>query len=166
MRNKLRSIESAARRLLAALGLLTTEDAPDGPEDWDVLDALAGALRRNEDLVIDATGDIGKLVELVVQAFNSASLLERAAAQATVEQARLGLLIVPLGHQGNVPLVRISDWVPARAGCRAIRLSSGRSIREVRPGCGEGWMHRPKKDERPATLCRPVSMRVRASASC
>jgi hypothetical protein len=70
------------------------------------------------------------LVELVVQAFNSASLLERAAAQATVEQARLGLLIVPLGHQGNVPTS--SSCTPGTPPDRSSpKASSGRTGRDV-----------------------------------
>jgi transcriptional regulator with XRE-family HTH domain len=112
MRNKLRSIESAGNRLLQTLGIGRREDAPDGPEDWDVLDALAGALRNDEDLVINASGRISELIEVVVEALNSAALLERAAAQATVEQARLGRLIVPPGHQGNQPL---NNWIAEMA---------------------------------------------------
>jgi hypothetical protein len=55
------------------------------------------------DLVINATGRIGELIEVVVEAVNSAALLERAAAQATVEQATLGRLIAPSGPSGKPP---------------------------------------------------------------
>ena len=111
LRGKLRKTEGAARRMLKALGVEDPKYALDGPDDWDLLEALAAIPDVDEDMINKATAGVGRLVE-IIEAVRAAELLEGAAKKASVDVVRLGALIAPAGHRGNEPL---TSWVAAMA---------------------------------------------------
>ena len=62
---KLGRVGNNARRLLNSLGIKTPEEASDGPGDIEILDARVLSADPTEDLVLEATRRIGRLVEIV-----------------------------------------------------------------------------------------------------
>jgi hypothetical protein len=109
---KLDRVASSARRLLKNLGVNDPDEAADGPGDRDILNALVLFGEPNEDPVIEATRQIGRLVE-VIDSFSAAAELERRAKKAATEIAEVGKLTVQPGHSGDDA---VNDWAAAMMG--------------------------------------------------
>lgn len=120
MLTKLKQIENSARRLLKHLGIDDPRAAADGPGSQDVLWALTFPEGSSEDLVIEATRRVGRLIE-IIEATKSAALLADSAADAAEETARLGRLTVPKGHVGDDA---VNGWIAAML--ELYRLITGR----------------------------------------
>jgi len=137
---KMDSITKNARRLLKNLGIDDPKEAPDGPGNSEILEALAlfdGDL--DEDPVIEATRRIGRLADNVravqathdldrqaeiVDAKEAARELERRASKAFRNLKEKGdtyendgevvkVNVVPEGNSGDVA---INDWIVAMMG--------------------------------------------------
>jgi hypothetical protein len=104
---KLKSIAGAARKLLYHLGIRDLEDAPDGPGDITIFDALASVDGQSEDSITHATGRLGWLVE-VLESENMIEELARTAESAESDAERVGRLIVPREHRGDAAA---NDWL-------------------------------------------------------
>jgi hypothetical protein len=109
MRDKLDEVSKSARRLLKSLGVSTPADAADGPGDRELLAALVLVGERNEDRVMEATGRIGRLAE-IIDGLTAAAELEQRAERATIAVATVGRLTVRKGNPGDDA---INDWTAA-----------------------------------------------------
>ena len=89
MRRRATKIDDAARGLLRTLGVLNPADAADGPGDIEIQELLASVEDRDEDLIVEATDRIGRLVE-VIKAVQAAKLIQRHAQKATGDVVRIG----------------------------------------------------------------------------
>jgi hypothetical protein len=112
MRAKLQRISKSARRLLKSLGVDDPDDAPDGPGNSEIVDALVLAGDRNEGPVVEATRRIGRLVE-IVEAVAAAAEFDRRAKKATTEVTEHGKLTVRQGHTGDAA---VNEWIAAMMG--------------------------------------------------
>jgi hypothetical protein len=65
LRKKAEGVEAAARKLLLHLGVRRLRDAPDGPQDRELLTFLATFSGSSEEEVIGAAARIGRLAETV-----------------------------------------------------------------------------------------------------
>jgi len=108
MRERMRRITNAARKLLGHLEGPDPAKTPDGPE-IPVLEVLASADDGNEDAVIRATLGIGRLVE-ILEAMEAARELKHRAQKGADDVVDLGKLIVPKGHRGEAA---VNDWIRA-----------------------------------------------------
>jgi hypothetical protein len=106
---RLAQVGKSARRLLGSLGVDSPDEAPDGPGDAEILDALVLADEPNADSLIEATRRIGRLVE-IVDAVQAARALDRRTREAATEVAELGKLTVQSGNPGDSI---VNDWVAA-----------------------------------------------------
>ena len=107
MRRKLKQIAGTARRLLEHLGVNDPADAPDGPGDPDVYDALTYAPGTDRVVVRRATERIGRLVE-IIEAIEAARIIQKTATEAVPEVTRVGDLTVLKGHAGDMAL---NGWI-------------------------------------------------------
>jgi hypothetical protein len=103
-RKKMGQIAGAARKLLHHLGIRHVADAPDGPTDDAIIDALVDATGGSEDDVLRATGQIGRLVE-ILEGAEGAQEIDRRASIAAEDDDRG--LIVPPRHHGDIA---VRDW--------------------------------------------------------
>ena len=106
---KLDRVAKNARRLLKSLGVNDLDEAPDGPGDPEILNALVLLGEPNEDPVIEATQRIARLAE-IIGGVAAAADLERCAKKATNEVAEIGKLTVREGNPGDDA---VSDWIAA-----------------------------------------------------
>jgi hypothetical protein len=116
LRRKLEKVGKSARRLLKDLGVprdkhgfVKNEEAYDGPGDVEILKVLSWAVGHNEDPVIMATRQVGRLAE-IIESISATDDLELWARQGLEEVAKFGRLTVPKEHQGDVA---VSDWTTA-----------------------------------------------------
>ena len=109
MSSKMKQIAKDARKLLAHLEVHDPREAPDGPGAIALLEYLGSAEDNDEDAVTRATARIGRLVEML-DSIDAARELEKRAKKAAEDALQIGDLIVPKGHQGNVP---VNDWIAA-----------------------------------------------------
>ena len=116
MRGKMERVEKSARRFLEALGvrrdkrgLVTIEEAYDGPGDIEILKVLSWAAEHDEDPVIAATRRLGRLAE-ILEAIEAAGDIEQWARRGADEAIEFGRLTVPKEHQGDVPF---NNWIAA-----------------------------------------------------
>ena len=112
MRRKLEQVGKSARRLLKSLGVDNPDEAPDGPGDIEILDALVLEGDRNEGPVVEATRRIGRLVE-IVDAAVAAAEFSRRAREAVTEVAEIGKLTVPEGNPGDSI---VNEWIAEMMG--------------------------------------------------
>jgi hypothetical protein len=112
LRAKLNQIGKSARRLLKNLGVNDPGQAPDGPGNSEIVDALFLAGDRNEGPVVEATRRIGRLVE-IVEAVEAAAEFDRRAKKATTEVTKHGKLTVRQGHTGDAA---VNEWIAAMMG--------------------------------------------------
>jgi hypothetical protein len=108
MRERMRRIANAARKLLRHLEGPDPAQRPDGPE-IAVLEVLASADDGDEDTVIRATMRIERLVE-ILEAMEATQELKRRAHKGADDVVELGKLIVPKGHHGEAA---VNDWIAA-----------------------------------------------------
>jgi len=132
LRRKLQHVASAARALLKVLGVADAKQAADGPGDREVFDVLTFSEGSSEDLVVEATERIGRLVE-ILEAIQAANSLEQVAEQAAVERTELGRLTVPPGNSGDRA---VNDWVAAIIGI--YKQITGKSARTSVGAPGRG----------------------------
>jgi hypothetical protein len=109
---KLDQISKNTRRLLKSLGVNAPDEAADGPGDPEILRALVLLGEPNEDPVIEATRQTGRLVE-IIDGVAAAAELERRASQAAVEVIEVGKLTVRAGNPGDDA---VNDWIAAMMG--------------------------------------------------
>jgi hypothetical protein len=106
---KLNQIAKNARRLLKSLGVNDPHEAADGPGDIEILDALVLAGEPTEGALIEATGRIGRLVE-ILEAIAAAAELDRRAKAGAQEAAAVGKLTVREGNRGDEA---VNNWIAA-----------------------------------------------------
>lgn len=113
---RMTQIARAARKLLRHLEVCDPRDAQDGTGGIELLEFLASADDRieddddgPEDVVVRATARVGRLVE-IFESIAATGELERRACKAAVDAIRIGELIVPKSHLGDVA---INNWVAA-----------------------------------------------------
>lgn len=109
LKKRLQSIESHARALLNALGVINHEDAPDGPGDLAVIAALMRSGESDEEALVDDTAQIGRLLE-IIDVINAANDLADRAREAASEAVQIQKLVVP---EGNIGTEHLNDWVGA-----------------------------------------------------
>jgi len=109
LREKLDQVAKSARRLLKSLGVNGPDEAPDGPGDPNILDALVLAGERNADPVIEATRRIGRFVE-ILDSVAAAADFDRRAKKGSIEVAEVGKLTVREGNPGDVA---VNNWIAA-----------------------------------------------------
>jgi hypothetical protein len=109
MRGKLERVGKSANRLLKNLGVNRVEEAPNGPGDRELLEALVLERDANEDRVVEATRRIGRLVE-ILDAIEAAEELAHRASAGAEEVKQLGQLTVVEGNSGDA---EINDWIAA-----------------------------------------------------
>lgn len=107
VRKKLDQIAKTARRLLKHLAIKELRDAPDGPGDLTILDALVSAEVGTDIDLARTTERIGRLVD-ILDAIDAAKELERRAVKGAENVARIGALTVPKEHQGDIA---VNDWI-------------------------------------------------------
>ena len=100
LRDKLDEVAKNARRLLKSLGVNGPDEAADGPGSREILAALVLLGERNEDPVIEATGRIGRLAE-IIDGLAAAAELEVRAKKAAIEVTKVGKLTVREGNPGD-----------------------------------------------------------------
>jgi hypothetical protein len=127
MREKLDRVRKNADGLLKSLGVRSHTQAPDGPGDWEVLEALVLEGDANEDPVIESTRRIGRLIE-IVDATEAACDFERRARIGDQEVAQLAKLTGVKGHSGDTAT---NEWV-------ADAMSIYKSITGKRPATSVG----------------------------
>lgn len=132
LRARLDSIAKNARRLLTSLGIKNAEEAFDGPNDSEILEALVLMDERNEDAIIESTRKIGRLTE-ILEGIAAVSELERRATEATNEVTEVGNLIVSKGNSGDAIL---NGWIGAMMGLY-------RTITGKNPGTSVGGPEQP-----------------------
>lgn len=105
LQTRLGKIAKAARKLLKCLGVEKASAAPDGPGDREIFIALANyPVDSTEDLVVEATRQIGRFVE-ILDAVGAAQTLEGLASDAVPEVKALGEATVPKGNPGDYRLI-------------------------------------------------------------
>jgi hypothetical protein len=109
MRDKLDEVSKNARRLLKSLGVNSPAKAADGPGSRELVAALMLLGEGNEDHVIQATGRIGRLTE-IVEGLAAAAELEMRAKKAAIDAVKVGKLTVRQGNPGDDA---INDWIAA-----------------------------------------------------
>jgi hypothetical protein len=109
LRRKLKQVAESARRLLKSLGVSGPDEAADGPGDTDILNALVLLGEPNSDTLLEATRQIGRLVEIIDGATAPAEF-ERHAKKAAAEVTEVGKLTVREGNPGDDV---VNDWVAA-----------------------------------------------------
>jgi hypothetical protein len=107
LKRKLQQVSGAARRLLRHLGIDDPREAPDGPANRAVFDAVGLWTGTNDSIVAEASGRIGSLVTLL-EAIDAAKLFEKLSQKATNETKELGRLMVPPGNSGDRGA---NDWI-------------------------------------------------------
>ena len=115
----------------------------DGPADRRLFDVLSFTEGSNDDLVAEASGRIGRLVE-VIRAVDAARVLKEFAEKAGLERAGLARLTVSPGNTGDVPL---NDWI-------ADLLSIYVKITKKKPGTSVGAPDRDNEGEAGGPLIR------------
>ena len=143
LQRKLDGIARAAQALLRQLGIEDPAAAVDGPADRELFDVLSFTEGSNDDLVAEASGRIGRLVE-VIRAVDAARVLKRIAEKAGLERAGLARLTVSPGNTGDVPL---NDWI-------ADLLSIYVKITKKKPGTSVGAPDRDNEGEAGGPLIR------------
>jgi hypothetical protein len=111
LKDKLERIERTARRLLRYLGVEHTEDADDGPE-FDLMVTIATETNdqaKAEASLIDATGRIGRLVQLF-EAVNAVAEVETLARNAVDRAPRTAQLTTTQGYCGDFA---VNHWISA-----------------------------------------------------
>jgi len=106
---KLDTISKSAHRLLKSLDVNDANKAVDGPGDPEILNALVLLGEPSEDPVVQVTGRIGRLVE-IMDGVAAAAELERRAKQAITEVTRVGKLTVREGNPGDDA---VNNWIDA-----------------------------------------------------
>lgn len=106
-RDKLERTATAARKLLRHLGIHDTGNAPDGPGNMTIFDALASVEGQTEDTIASATAKVGRLIE-ILEGKAAIEELERAAELAVKDVTALGDLTVPKEHRGDEAT---NDWL-------------------------------------------------------
>jgi hypothetical protein len=106
---KLGQVAKNARRLLKSLGVNDPHEAADGPGDIEILDALVLAGGPTEGALIEATGRVGRLVE-ILDAIKAAAEFDRRAKEAAQEAAAVGKLTV---REGNCGDEAVNNWIAA-----------------------------------------------------
>jgi hypothetical protein len=106
---KLDQVAKNARRLLKSLGVNDPREAADGPTDIEILDALVLAGEPTEGALIEATGRIGRLVE-ILDAIEAATEFDRRAKEGAQEAAAVGKLTVQEGNRGDEA---VNNWIAA-----------------------------------------------------
>ena len=109
MRDKLDEVSKNARQLLKSLGVNSPANAADGPGSRELVAALMLLGEGNEDRVIQATGRIGRLTE-IVKGLAAAAELEMRAKKAAIDAVKVGKLTVRQGNPGDDA---INDWIAA-----------------------------------------------------
>lgn len=109
---RLKRINTHASRLLCALGVTDAADAPDGPGDLPILEALASVDEGGEDAIVRATARMGRLIELM-EIVDSVSRLSETAEAAEQDKRAHGNLVVPRGHGGDWA---VNEWIAATLG--------------------------------------------------
>jgi hypothetical protein len=109
---KLSQVAKSARRLLKSLGISDPENATDGPGGHEIFRALVLSGEPNEDVVLETTRRIGRLVE-ILEGVAAVAELERRADQAAIELAAVGKLTVREGNPGDDA---VNDWIVAMLG--------------------------------------------------
>jgi hypothetical protein len=89
---KLDRVAKNARRLLKSLGVNDLDEAPDGPGDAEILNALVLLGEPNEDPVIEATQRIARLAE-IIGGVAAAADLERCAKKLLRNELYVGRLV-------------------------------------------------------------------------
>jgi hypothetical protein len=112
LRGKLERVGRSAHRLLETLGVPRVEEAPDGPGDQELLEALVLEGDANEDRVVEATRQIGRLVE-ILGAIEAANEIARRARAGAEEVKQLGQLTMVEGNSGDAA---VNDWIAAMMG--------------------------------------------------
>lgn len=106
-RDKLKRTAAAARKLLYHLGIRNPSDAPDGPGNITIFDALSSVDGQSEERVTLAMAQLGRLVE-ILESKKAIEELERTAELAAKDVTALGDLIVPKEHRGDEAA---NDWL-------------------------------------------------------
>jgi hypothetical protein len=108
---RMNQIANTARRLLWHLEVFNYRNAADGPGDFALLEALASAADGNEDEVVQATAQIGRLEE-IFGTIDSAQRLEWRARKAADDAARMSEFTMPKGRRGDWALnIWIADMM-------------------------------------------------------
>lgn len=107
VRNKLKRTAAAARKLLYWLDIGDPADAPDGPGDVSILDALASVEHQTEDTVTHATARVGRLAE-ILEAIEATKKLGDLAEEAAQDVTHLGELTIAREHQGDAA---VNNWI-------------------------------------------------------
>jgi hypothetical protein len=106
-RDKLKRMAAAGRKLLYHLGIRSPRDAPDGPGNFTIFDALSSVEGQSEEKITRATAKLGRLVE-ILESKKAIEELERTAELAAKDVTALGDLIVPKEHRGDEAT---NDWL-------------------------------------------------------
>jgi len=131
---KLDRVAKSARRLLKNLGVNDPDVAADGPGDRDILNALVLVGEPNEDLVVEATRRIGRLLE-ILEGVAAVVEFNRRAREAAIEVAEVGRLTVQQGNPGDDAF---NDWTAAMMGLY-------RTIAGKEPATSVGAPERPNE---------------------
>jgi hypothetical protein len=132
LRRKLDQVAKRARGLLESLGVVNLDEAVDGPGDPQILDAMILASESDATPLMDATQQIGRLVE-IMEGLAAAAELRRRATKAAAEVAEVGKLTVAEGNCGDAA---INNWV-------AKMMSVYRDITGRDPATSVGGFDRP-----------------------
>jgi len=103
---KLKRIRDAAHKLLRLLGVDDPSVAVDGPGDREIFDVLT-MTQGSDDLVANATGRIGRLVE-ILDSIRGAEHLRRLVERAALERAELARITTTPGNSGDIAL---NEWI-------------------------------------------------------
>jgi hypothetical protein len=107
IKRQARLIAAAAKKLLRHLEIYDYRNAPEGPPDWALLEALASAEDGTEDNVIRATERVGRLAE-IFDGIAAAQELERRGRKAANDATKIGKLTTLPGRRGSYAL---NDWM-------------------------------------------------------
>jgi len=127
VRQKLKQIAKAARRLLHHLGIENPDDAVDGPGDHEIHHHLQIAGNQSAIEVIDLTERLGTMAA-VIEGFEAAIELERRANKAASDVDHVGAIMGPGEHKGDVA---VNQWI-------AIMLDLYRDITGKAPATSVG----------------------------
>ena len=134
-RDKLKRTAAAARKLLHHLGIRNPGDAPDGPGNISIFDALSSVDGQSEERVTRATARLGRLVE-ILESKKAIEELERTAVLAAKDVTALGDLIVPKEHRGDEAA---NDWLKSMLEIykELTGKDPGTSVNPIGPNRGE-----------------------------
>src|SRR5262245_38546320 len=107
IKRRARLIVAASRKLLQHL-TARKGYAEDGPENWQLLQALSWAENGGEDAVIRATGRVARLAE-IFEAIEASQLL-RSCAEKAAEDAAQSTRSIPRGRRGEFAE---NEWIAA-----------------------------------------------------